>query len=155
MEKAEECIRKREWKNAHGYFDRALFLDSANYKAMMGKGYCYRAKMEYKLAISQFKKVIKIKNDHPDAFFLLGVCYLEERFLKEAMTSFQKVISLAPEHRETYLFIGDIHRFQGEREFARKYYLKYLEGCDNENIRNVILEKLESVKEIDDVEDNY
>lgn len=153
MKKAEECIRKREWKNAHEYFDRILFLDNNNYKAMMGKGYCFRAKTDYKSAISQYKKVIKVKKDYTEAFFLLGVCYFEERFLKEAMTSFQKVISLAPGYKEAYLFIGDLHRFQGERESAKEYYLKYLENCDDESVRDDVLDKLESVKEIDSVED--
>jgi len=154
MKKAEECIQKSEWKNAIVYFDKVLFLEEDNYGAMMGKGYCFRAKTNYKSAISQYKNVIKIKKDYTEAYFLLGVCYFEERFLKESMDSFKKVVSLDPGYMEAYLFMGDLHRFQGERKQAREYYLKYLEKCDNEKIRNDVLDKLESVKEIDEVEDS-
>lgn len=146
MEKCEEYIKKREWKNAIELFDKILLQNPTNYKAMMGKGYCYRETLEYDKAIAEYKKVVALQSDYAEAHFLLGLCYFRERAMKEAFESFERTLALNPDFMEAYLFLGDAHRFKGDKSRAKEYYEKYLAKCNDEKVRSVVLEKIESLE---------
>ena len=138
MEQAEHMIQKREWNHAIQALDDVLAMDCKNYKAAMGRGYCFRQKTDYRSAIEAYRAAVKINENIPDAHFLLGICCFKERLMKEATSSFERVIKLKPDNQEAYLFLGDIHRFWGDREKSKKYYEAYLERTDDENIRKTV-----------------
>lgn len=151
FKEAEKNIQGGRWNSALTLFDRILEYEPGSYKVLMGKGYCYRQKAEYRSAIRLYKEALNSEDNHLEAHFLLGICYFEERLIKNAMHEFERVIEMDPDFMEAYLFLGDLHNFYGNNREARAYYNKYLNTCQDEKIKDMVLEKLESVKDRLDV----
>lgn len=59
--------RKREYRTAIGYFDKALELDQGNSMTYRGRGYTYQRLAEFRNAISDYEKAIKIDANNASA----------------------------------------------------------------------------------------
>lgn len=149
FKKAEQSIQRKDWRAAISFFDKILEMYPGETKALMGKGYCQRQRVDFEGAVKTYKQAIDKEPKNVDAHFMMGICYFMGKFYDDAMKTFKKTIEVDPNYTEAFLFIGDLHRIWDNNREAGEYYLKYLEKCEDENIRMTVLEKLESLRQIE------
>ena len=146
FQKAEKCIQRNDWRAAISIFDKILDLYPKNVNAVMRKAFCQRQRTDFASAIATYKRALEIDKKQVEAYFLLGICYFKEKRYDDALNSFKKNLELNPGNSEAFLFIGDLYRIWDEYSKAETYYRKYLEQCNDEKIKTVVLEKLESIE---------
>lgn len=149
LKRAEQSIQHKDWRAAISFFDRILEMYPGDIKALMGKGYCQRQRVDFDGAVETYKRVINKEPDNVDAYFMTGICYFMGKLHDDAMKTFKKAIEIDPDYTEAFLFIGDLYRIWDMNREAGEYYNKYLSKCEDENIRMTVLEKLESLGEIE------
>lgn len=149
FKKAEQSIQRKDWRAAISFFDRILELYPTELKALMGKGYCQRQRVDFEGAVKTYRRAIEIDPKNVDAHFMMGLCYFMGKLYDDAMKTFKKTIEIDPNYTEAFLFIGDLHRIWDNNREAGEYYIRYLEKCEDENIRMTVLEKLESLKQVE------
>jgi len=146
LRKAEEEVQLGEWLNAINVFDRVLILNPKSLKAMMGRAYCHKEKGDYKAAIEQYDKIIEFRGGFCTIYFLQGVCYLRERMFLEAEGAFQESIKLKPNFVEPYIFLGDLYYTINNDEKAQRCYEEYEKRVNNDMLKALAREKMESLK---------
>ncbi len=149
FKKAEQAIQRKDWRSAISFFDKILEMYPGEVKAMMGKGYCQRQRVDFEGATATYRKIINTDPKNVDAHFMMGICYFMGKLYDDAMKTFRKTIEIDPNYTEAFLFIGDLHRIWDNNREAGEYYVKYLEKCEDENIRMTVLEKLESLRQVE------
>ena len=149
FKRAEQSIQRKDWRAAISFFDKILELYPGEKKALMGKGYAQRQRVDFEGAVKTYQQVINIEPENVDAHFMMGICYFMGKLYDNAMKTFKRTIDINPNYTEAFLFIGDLHRIWNNNREAGEYYLKYLEKCEDENIRMTVLEKLESLRQVE------
>lgn len=100
-------------------------------------------KVNFEEQIRRFKKVIELDPKDVLGYFSLGTAYLDSGHKREAVETFEKAVAVDPTHSSSYLGLGMALEGLGDRERARRIYLK---GARTANERGdmMTLKKMES-----------
>jgi len=125
--KADSCVKTRQWSTAIKYFNQALFLIPTNFRAQIGKGHAYRSMADFDNAVLEYKKTLELNPDSMEAIYYLGVCYFESNRLQEAWETFMDLLKRDRGYKEAFPYVGDILKARGKNSDAADFYHKYLQ----------------------------
>jgi tetratricopeptide (TPR) repeat protein len=125
---------KRMYNRALQEFDKALKIDSNNFRAHYWRGRVYLKMGHYDKATADFKTVVKLKPDYARPYHNLGWLYYQKGKYQESMHYLNKAIELEPNNGWAYYTRGRSHFKKGDlhralRDTKRSCALGYQQAC--------------------------
>lgn len=112
-------------------YQRAIMLDSKNYKAYYNLGNIYLDDEKPFLAIENYRKANKVNNQFAYAYYNLGCAYLKTGDLKKAKIAFLKAIELKNTEPNFHYNLAYTYKMLKNEKLAKQYlgfYNKLMES---------------------------
>lgn len=171
IEQGNELAEKRLYKEAFGFYERALKVDEmmeepdVRNKGLIKDTYkrelINKAKLEiennqFDAAIETCNRATELDNNFIQAYYQIGIAYNYKKKFESAIQNFEKVVGLKKDHIDSWNNMGFAHEHLNNLEEAKQSYEKALEI----NHKNVIaIYNLANVykqqKQYDEAIENY
>lgn len=99
-------------------FNKAITIDSNDYRSINNRGYIYLIDKKYISAIEDFNKAIRINPYFIDSYNNRGIVQVLSGNYENAFADFQKAKSINPKFAAAYVNIANINVVQGKNSMA-------------------------------------
>lgn len=131
LDKAFDYYKNKKYEEALKIFDDHLLKMPHNIPVLMARATIYSDKNFYEKAITDLDDVIECDNLYAPAHFLMGHIRERQKKFEAAIDCFRRVVYIDESLSIAYLYLGNIYRYRGDLEKAKKEYsncIKSLEG---------------------------
>jgi tetratricopeptide (TPR) repeat protein len=120
-----------EWKQAIGFFEKAVESDGKNANYLYHLAYCLQEvapdagddEVKYhKRAMENYKKVLTLEPNNHEAWYNLGYVQEELEEFDEAIKSFNQAIKIEPTDKDAHINLGNCYMSRNEFEESVKTY---------------------------------
>lgn len=112
-------LKRREYKKAMDYFEKALEIDPQNSYVWHGKANCFRGIRDYSSAIKAWRIALNYGMEPRIALTRIGDAYLNSKDFKYAELNYRKALTLGYD-KYAYLGMARIHTMRNNIEKALK-----------------------------------
>ena len=125
---------KRMYNRALQEFDKAVKIDSNNFRALYWRGRVYLKMGHYDKAAADFKMVVKLKPHYAKPYHNLGWIYYQKGKYEESIQYLNKAIELEPNNGWAFYTRGRSHFKKGDlqralRDTKKSCALGYQQAC--------------------------
>ena len=108
-------------------FDRAIALDSGDYRSYYNKGNAYYRNKNYTAALENYDRALKLSPGEPDIYINRGNAHLAIENYDKAIGNYEKARSLNDDNYLIYFNLGRAYYLQDNPEKAKEYFEKALQ----------------------------
>lgn len=132
--------RQEKYKQAIGYYTKALEEDPNSTNAYYNRGYVYIELKKYKWAVLDLDKAIELDPEYASAYHLRGVAYFLKKKYLLAIKDYKKAIDLEPENIKFHISRMSAYFKMGNADGAWRDVIKIqqLGGSVNPAIINIL-----------------
>jgi len=126
-EKGFEEYNQFNYVTAISYFDRAIVLDTNNYKAYNGKGIALCFKGQYSNGMPLIQKALDMKPDYANGYFNMAMAYKLQKDYDNSLAFFNKALAIDPNDTWSYYGIATIYADRGDINTSLEYLKKAID----------------------------
>ena len=115
------------YDTAISYFDRAINLDTNNYKAYNGKGIALCFKGQYTNGMPLIQKALNMKPDYANGYFNMAMAYKLQKDYDNSLVYFNKALTFDPKDTWSYYGIATIYADRGDINTSLEYLKKAID----------------------------